>query len=102
MRPYNTAYQTGVAEGASIYAAAGDQGASICTNEGDTARDGIGVNAFASTPYNVAVGGTDFERLLMLGPAVQATGTTATRRALVIGQILHTGNSMEQQLRQPV
>jgi hypothetical protein len=57
----NTAYQTGVAEGASIYAAAGDQGASICTNEGETARTGIGVNAFASTPYNVAVGGTDFE-----------------------------------------
>ena len=57
----NTAYQTGVAEGASIYAAAGDEGASTCTNEGETARTGIGVNAFASTPYNVAVGGTDFE-----------------------------------------
>ena len=57
----NTAYQTGVAEGASIYAAAGDFGAAMCANANDTARTGIGVNAFASTPYNVAVGGTDFE-----------------------------------------
>ena len=57
----NTAYQTGVAEGTSIYAAAGDQGASGCTFQGLTGNAGIGVNAFASTPYNVAVGGTDFE-----------------------------------------
>jgi subtilase family serine protease len=57
----NTAYQTGVAEGMSIYVAAGDQGGSLCTNEGADATTGFGVNAFAATPYNVAVGGTDFE-----------------------------------------
>jgi subtilase family serine protease len=56
---FNSAYQQGVAEGVSIFVSAGDQEASGC-NRGATATYGIGVNAFASTPYNVAVGGTDF------------------------------------------
>jgi hypothetical protein len=60
---YNTAYQQAVSEGISVFVSAGDSGAAGCdvasmpTND---ATDGIGVNAFASTPYNVAVGGTDF------------------------------------------
>ena len=56
-----TAYQTGVFQGTSIYVAAGDQGAAGCANQYTTATTGIGVNGLASTPYNVAVGGTDFE-----------------------------------------
>jgi subtilase family serine protease len=61
----NTAFQTGVAEGASIFVSAGDQAAAGCTPGGDattpnTVNTGIGVNAWASTPYAVAVGGTDF------------------------------------------
>jgi hypothetical protein len=39
---------------------AGDSEASFCSNRDATATDGIGVNGLASTPYNVAVGGTDF------------------------------------------
>jgi subtilase family serine protease len=60
---YNSAYQQGVAEGTSIFVAAGDQAASLCDID-ITAMHGIGVNAFASTPYNVAVGGTDFSDTL--------------------------------------
>jgi FG-GAP-like repeat len=61
----NTVLQTGVAEGASIFVSAGDQGAAGCTLGGtaaapNTVNTGIGVNAWASTPYAVAVGGTDF------------------------------------------
>jgi subtilase family serine protease len=55
----NTAYQTGAAEGMSIYVAAGDSGAAVC-ERARSANTGIGVNGLASTPYNVAVGGTDF------------------------------------------
>ena len=57
-----TAYQTGVAAGMSIFVSSGDGGADSCDNH-DTATSstsGIAVNGFASTPYNVAVGGTDF------------------------------------------
>ena len=57
---YNSAYQQAVAEGVSVFVAAGDSGASGCDNSAAEATHGIGLNAFASTPYNVAVGGTDF------------------------------------------
>ncbi|HEV1993835.1 MAG TPA: protease pro-enzyme activation domain-containing protein, partial [Candidatus Acidoferrum sp.] len=57
---YSSAYQQAVAEGVSVFVAAGDSGAAGCDNSVAEATHGIGVNAFASTPYNVAVGGTDF------------------------------------------
>jgi subtilase family serine protease len=64
---YNSAYESAAAAGVSVFVAAGDTGASVCardfTNGNDYAYPGLGVNAFASTPYNVAVGGTDFEDL---------------------------------------
>jgi len=43
-----------------VFVAAGDSGAAGCDNSVAEATHGIGVNAFASTPNNVAVGGTDF------------------------------------------
>jgi subtilase family serine protease len=57
---YNAAYQQAVARGVSVFVAAGDSGAAGCDNSVSEATRGIAVNAFASTPYNVAVGGTDF------------------------------------------
>ena len=57
---YNFAYQQAVAEGVSVFVAAGDSGAAGCDNSAAEATHGIGVNAFASTPNNVAVGGADF------------------------------------------
>jgi hypothetical protein len=56
---YNAIYQQGVAEGTSIFVAAGDEDAGGC-DDGKAVTHGIGVSALASTPYNVAVGGTDF------------------------------------------
>ncbi len=57
---YNSAYQQAAAEGVSVFVAAGDSGAAGCDNGVAEATHGVGANAFASTPYNVAVGGTDF------------------------------------------
>ena len=57
---YNSAYQQAVTEGVSVFVAAGDSGAAGCDNSAAEATHGIAVNAFASTPNNVAVGGTDF------------------------------------------
>jgi subtilase family serine protease len=56
----NLLYQQGVAEGTSIFVAAGDEGAASCDAGGTNATHGISVSGFASTQYNVAVGGTDF------------------------------------------
>jgi subtilase family serine protease len=53
-------YQQAVAEGISVFVAAGDEGAASCDAGATAATHGIGVSGWASTPYNVAVGGTDF------------------------------------------
>jgi len=57
---YNSAFQTATMAGISIFVAAGDEGAASCDAGAAAATHGIGVSGFASTPYNVAVGGTDF------------------------------------------
>jgi subtilase family serine protease len=57
---YVSAYQQAVAEGISVFVSAGDEGAASCDADETYATHGIAVSGFASTPYNVAVGGTDF------------------------------------------
>jgi subtilase family serine protease len=57
---FNTTYKQAVAEGTSIYVSAGDEGAASCDADLAKSTHGIGVSGFASTVYNVAVGGTDF------------------------------------------
>ena len=55
-------YQLAVAAGVSVFVEAGGAGAAESDEDSGNraAYDGINVNGFASTPYNVAVGGTDF------------------------------------------
>jgi len=56
----NSLYQQAVAEGVSVFVAAGDEGAASSGADLTTATHGIGVSGFASTQYNVSMGGTDF------------------------------------------
>ena len=67
---YNSTYQQAAVEGVSVFVAAGDSGAAGCDHGSSNATHGIGVSATASTPYNVAVGGTDF------GDTAQGTNST--------------------------
>ncbi len=53
-------YQTAAARGVSVFVSSGDEGASSCDANQSAATHGIAVSGWASTPYNVAVGGTDF------------------------------------------
>jgi subtilase family serine protease len=57
---FYTTYEQAAAEGVSVFVSAGDEGAASCDADLSNATHGIGVSGFASTPYNVAVGGTDF------------------------------------------
>jgi len=57
---YYSVYEEAVALGTSVFVAAGDEGAASCDADASDATHGIGVSGLASTPYNVAVGGTDF------------------------------------------
>jgi len=57
---YERLWQQAAAEGTSVFVAAGDEGAAECDAGRDYATHGIAVDGTASTPYDVAVGGTDF------------------------------------------
>ena len=67
----NGLYQLAASRGVSVFVAAGDGGAAMSDfNEGNNvAQYGITVSAFASTQYNVAVGGTDFGDTYANAPA---------------------------------
>ena len=67
---FSSAYSNAVMEGISIFVAAGDQSAASCDAGAAAASNGITVSGFATTPYNVAVGGTDY--------GDTAAGTNAT------------------------
>ena len=59
---YYALWQQAAAEGITVLVAAGDNGAAGCDNPdfGLPASQGLAVNGVAATPYNVAVGGTQF------------------------------------------
>jgi subtilase family serine protease len=57
-------YQQAVMEGVSVFVSSGDEGAASCDAGAINATHGISVSGWASTPYNVAVGGTDFADVL--------------------------------------
>jgi subtilase family serine protease len=57
---FNTAFQQAVTEGVSVFVSAGDDSAAGCDRDAAEATHGIGVTGWGETPYNVAVGGTDF------------------------------------------
>jgi len=56
----NTLYQTAAAAGVSVFVSAGDEAAAETDHRSWVAIHGVSVSGFASTIYNVAVGGTDF------------------------------------------
>jgi pseudomonalisin len=59
---YNSLWQQAAAQGMSVFVSSGDTGSAGCDDPASTtgATQGLGVNGLGSTPYNVAVGGTEF------------------------------------------
>ncbi len=81
---YNSLWQQAAAQGITAMVSAGDNGSAGCDdfNNATTASYGLAVNGLASTPYNVAVGGTDFDQVnnwtLYWNSTNDTSGTTAT------------------------
>jgi hypothetical protein len=74
-------YQQAISEGVSIFVSAGDWGGSAGGGTHDTSGDhatqlGLGVNGLASTPYDIAVGGTQFYGQTSWDPTSSAWGGT--------------------------
>ncbi|HTH42009.1 MAG TPA: protease pro-enzyme activation domain-containing protein [Terracidiphilus sp.] len=53
-------WEQAAAQGITVAVSTGDSGSAACDNSANYAVGGQAVNGFASTPYNVAVGGSDF------------------------------------------
>ncbi len=66
----NDLFQLASAGGVSVFVSSGDEGAASTDANKTHATHGITVSGYASTPYNMAVGGTDF------GDTFAGTGST--------------------------
>lgn len=62
---YNSLWEQAAAQGITVILSAGDGGSAGCDdfNTAQVATHGLAVSGFASTPFNVAVGGTDFNQV---------------------------------------
>jgi subtilase family serine protease len=78
---YNALWQQAAAQGISVFISSGDQGSSVCDDGQEFAQYGLSVNGFGSTPYNVAVGGTDFNDLTTTATYWNATNSTTQSNA---------------------
>jgi hypothetical protein len=80
---YNTLWQQAAAQGITVLLSSGDGGSAGCDNF-DTeyaATNGLAVSGYASTPYNVAVGGTDFAQTPSTAPTYWNATNDATTGA---------------------
>jgi Pro-kumamolisin, activation domain/Bacterial Ig-like domain (group 3) len=57
---YNQLWQQAAAQGITVTVSSGDSGSAVCNRGPGPATLGLAVSGFTSTPYNVSVGGTDF------------------------------------------
>ena len=74
------ASEQAAAQGITLTVSSGDNGSAGCDNFDTQAQAsrGFGVNGFASTPYSIAVGGTDFDILSTSFPTYVSNTTNGT------------------------
>jgi hypothetical protein len=83
---YDDLWQQASAEGITVILPTGDSGSASCDQGNDFATTGLSVSGLASTPYNVAVGGTDFRNGAVPSVFWNATNTSTTQ-ASALGYI---------------
>jgi hypothetical protein len=59
---FKSLWEQAAAQGISVFISTGDNMAAGCDNPGGPAQYGLNVNGIASTPFNAAIGGTDFNQ----------------------------------------
>lgn len=86
---FDGVWEQAAAQGISVFVSAGDQGSAGCDdfNTEALATNGLAVNGIASTPFNVAVGGTDFDDVGNQTPTFWNTTNAAGTQQSVIGYI---------------
>jgi Pro-kumamolisin, activation domain/Bacterial Ig-like domain (group 3) len=64
---YNQVWQQAAAQGITVTVSSGDSGSDTCNRGPGPATLGLNVSGFTSTPYNISVGGTDFNDINNFG-----------------------------------
>jgi len=84
----NGLWQQAAAEGITVSVSSGDSGSAGCDspNNENSATQGIAISGTASTPFNVAVGGTDFDDVNTTSTFWNSANTNSTQ-ASAIGYI---------------
>lgn len=82
---YDALWQQASAQGITVFISAGDNGSAGCDNfdaqSPAPAQYGLQVSGYASTPYNVAVGGTDFNDFSNPGTYWSTTNNATTQES---------------------
>jgi hypothetical protein len=85
---FSQLWQQAAAQGITVFISAGDNGSAGCDNFDATTRPapseyGLQVSGYASTPYNVAVGGTDFNDALNPTLYWRSTNAATTQESAI-------------------
>ena len=82
------AWEQAAAQGIAVTVGTGDSGSAGCDNPNlvTSATQGFGINGLASTPYNIAVGGTDFD-ILASQFSTYVNSTNSTNYTSAVGYI---------------
>jgi subtilase family serine protease len=86
---HNDLWEKAQAEGITVIVATGDTGATLCENPSNMvtteqpATTGLAVNGVAATPYDVAVGGTDFDDFNNWAPYWSSNNNSTTEQSAI-------------------
>jgi Pro-kumamolisin, activation domain/Bacterial Ig-like domain (group 3) len=76
---YDALWQQASAQGITVILSSGDSGSDSCDQgTGDFGTTGLSVSGLASTPFNIAIGGTDFQNGANPSPFWNAASSTTT------------------------
>jgi hypothetical protein len=78
---YGSLWEQAAAQGISVFVSSGDNGAAGCDDSSAPAQQGLQVNGIASTPFNAAVGGTDFDQYQTWSTYWSSTNNTITKQS---------------------
>lgn len=88
---FNSLWEQAAAQGITVTVSAGDPGSAGCDDfsTASVATQGLAVNGIASTPFNIAVGGTDFDDVGTQSTFWSSTNAVGTRES-ALGYIPET------------
>jgi len=78
---YYTLWEQAAAQGISVFVSSGDNGSAACDNPAGPAQYGLNVNGIASTPFNAAIGGTDFNQYKTWSNYWNSTNNSSTQES---------------------